>query len=105
MAYLYQYDENYCSDEDSDYEPSESSSSSDTDSLTSSESDENETIKEIEYKDMGIPTHIRIYGGTKMLTKNKQTISSPVTPVTQATMETRSTRSARVRKAPVRYTF
>ena len=127
MAYLYQYEDNYCSEEDSDYVPSESSSESETESDLNSEtesdlnsetesdfdtelsleSDENSDldIKEIEYKDMGMPTHVRIYGGKKTLSNNKQTIPSVNrgTNDTNVSCETPVTCVKRVRKAPVRY--
>jgi hypothetical protein len=88
MSYLFQFDDNYNSEDDSDYVPGESDDSSedsyDSDnSDESSEDSESDTVTEIKLKDV-IPTHIRIYGGRRMLIKYTK-------------------KSTRIRKQPVRY--
>ncbi len=72
MAYLFQFDANYRSEEDSDYVPSDTETSSYVSDSTLSEfGSDNESdrdIKEINLDDE-TPTHIRIPGGRHMLQK------------------------------------
>jgi len=89
---LHRYEKDYNSEEDSDYVPSEHDSNDSSETGTEcasevSESDliaslktgkslnsfENFDIKESVTLSEEIPTHIRVYGGQKWLTKNKKT--------------------------------
>ena len=133
MDYLFHFDAEYCSEEDSDYVPSDTETSSDTEDLLSDVSDVSDLLCDFNLKDE-IPTHIRIKGGKTMLKKelsrvseqsheNKQIVLENLTPVknliqkkrktmTESLDEinttcpnrlTRLTRPTRVRKEPVRY--
>ncbi len=96
MSYLNQFDKDYCSEDDSDYQPSEHSSGSDlsdscvdsdneTNLSTSSVCGDDEYItesKEVSIKTLGIPTHIRIKKGQQWLINSKKYPLTSVEPKT-----------------------